>query len=256
VAPRAHVTWFFETFVLERYDPAFRAHRRRGSAMLFNSYYDAVGPSSRPAHERGLITRPARSRRPPTTAAPSTAGLIRRLLETRDDPEIAELIELGLQHEQQHQELLLTDIKHAASRRNPLRPVYTRARRLRAAARTERPELEWVELRWRGAVEIGHDGGLGLRLRQRGAHGTTEMVLEPFAIADRPGDQRRVPARSSRMAGTSEPELWLDDGLALGPRRNASKAPLYWSARPRRGWVEFTLRGEQTARPRSLPPAM
>src|SRR5262245_14667174 len=114
----AHTTWFFETFLLERFkrsyapfDPAFR--------VLFNSYYNAVG-DKHPRPERGLLSRPslATVREYRAYVETAMAGLLRDA-----PPEAAALIELGLQHEQQHQELILTDLKHLFSR-NPGRPVY------------------------------------------------------------------------------------------------------------------------------------
>src|SRR3982750_691011 len=118
----AHVTWFFETFLLERFepgfvpfDPAFR--------VLFNSYYQGVG-AQHPRPLRGLVTRPDLAQVKRYRA--HVDERMQALLATRgDDAELAALVVLGLQHEQQHQELLLTDIKHALSF-NPLAPAYAR----------------------------------------------------------------------------------------------------------------------------------
>src|SRR5512140_3593026 len=144
-----HTTWFFETFILERdvshvpFDIAYR--------VLFNSYYNAIG-DKHPRPKRGLLSRPA----------------LREVLEYRahvDDrieallqrasvlPEVAQLVELGIQHEQQHQELILTDLKHLLSC-NPLRPVYSKSWPLTSLHPT-RPR--WLAVRG-GAHVIGHDG--------------------------------------------------------------------------------------------------
>lgn len=115
----AHSTWFFETFVLSACDPAFEPIDPR-FRVLFNSYYNAVGEQA-PRGERGLMTRPSLSdvRR---YRARTDELMVRLLADAGDDPRVAELVELGLQHEQQHQELILMDIKHLFSR-SPLLPT-------------------------------------------------------------------------------------------------------------------------------------
>ena len=139
----AHVTWFFETFVLERFepgfvpfDPAFR--------VLFNSYYQGVG-AQHPRAQRGLVTRPdlAQVKRYRANVDERIQAV---LAAHADDPEIAALVTLGLQHEQQHQELLLTDIKHALSL-NPLGAAY--------AKRWPMAQVQPQPLRW-----FGYAGGL------------------------------------------------------------------------------------------------
>ncbi len=156
---RAHTTWFFETFLLLPHLPGYRVFDERYS-HLFNSYYEAVGARIARA-SRGLLTRPTADQIGAYRAHVDAAML--SLLE-RSTPQIAALVELGLNHEQQHQELLLTDIKHALAA-NPLHPAYLPA--AAADARRSAPPLRWFEVK-RGIYDIGHAGGR-LRLRQRNA---------------------------------------------------------------------------------------
>src|SRR3954465_3690029 len=148
---RAHVTWFFETFVLADHEPSFKPYQDQ-YWFPFNSYYEGVGPRYARA-ERGFITRPGAH----------DVGLYRADVDARMHDLVATLdggaleklastIELGFHHEQQHQELLLMDIKHVLSR-NPLRPVY-------AGTPTDICEAEplgWVDVEG-GLVEVGHEG--------------------------------------------------------------------------------------------------
>ena len=116
---RAHVTWFFETFVLGEYAAGYRVFDD-AYAYIFNSYYEAVG-ARHPRPERGLLSRPGIDEIARYRAYVDAA--MEPLLRDPDQPGLAELITLGLHHEQQHQELLLMDIKHVLSR-NPLHPAY------------------------------------------------------------------------------------------------------------------------------------
>src|SRR5882672_7847837 len=145
----AHVTWFFETFVLERHERGFKPFHPR-YRVLFNSYYNQVG-EQHPRAQRGLVSRPSLAE-----VRAYRAQIDQRmaaLLAASHDPMIDSLVELGLQHEQQHQELLLTDIKHVLSC-NPLAPVYRASWPLVTVA----PSLmHWVGHEG-GQAEIGHDG--------------------------------------------------------------------------------------------------
>jgi ergothioneine biosynthesis protein EgtB len=178
---RAHTSWFFETFVLERFlagyspvDPQYR--------YLFNSYYEAVGPRhSRP--ERGLLSRPGADEVTEyrSVVDDAMAGLLSGDLA----PEGAGLVELGLHHEQQHQELLLMDIKHVLSV-NPLRPAYHDSEAAGRVDGGERsPELagdpqarSWVEHPG-GVLDVGH-GGSGFAFDNEGPRHPT--LLQPFAL--------------------------------------------------------------------------
>ena len=150
---RGHTTWFFETFLLEptltgydAFDPEFR--------YLFNSYYEAVGPRH-PRPQRGLLSRPTRRRGRPRTARTSTPRWRSSIdrCDAERGPTSPALVELGLHHEQQHQELLLMDIKHVLSC-NPLEPAYVerRSRRCRRAA----DPMQLVDVAG-GLVEVGHE---------------------------------------------------------------------------------------------------
>ena len=150
----AHTSWFFETFLLEAAlpgyrlcDPAFR--------ILFNSYYNAVG-DKHPRPQRGLISRPSRHDIVAYRAHVDEA--MQRLLARHDDgnTELADLIELGLQHEQQHQELILTDVLHMLSC-NPLQPAYLPLTGGDGRAASDAAAPAWIEFDG-GLAEIGHDG--------------------------------------------------------------------------------------------------
>jgi ergothioneine biosynthesis protein EgtB len=212
---RAHTTWFFETFVLQpRGIPPF--DDRFG--YLFNSYYEAVGPRhARP--RRGMLSRPT------TDEVTAWRRLVDRrmveLLETLDDAGLAELqpvMELGLAHEEQHQELLLTDILHALSE-SPLLPAYQAS----AAPIPDRPE---VPLRWMehdgGLVEIGAEGEGFAFDNETPRH---RVWLNPFALSNRLVTVGEMKAFIDTK-GYETPSLWLSEGLDF-VRRNQICAPQY-----------------------------
>jgi len=225
----AHTTWFFETFVLGPHQPGF-APWRAAWGPLFNSYYVSVGPRH-PRPERGLLTRP--------TVAEVYAyrarvdGQVRAFLDAPAGrrPEVAALVELGLQHEQQHQELILTDLHHAFSR-NPLAPTYLD----RAPPPSVATPLAWLA-RPGGLVTVGHRGG-GFAFDNEGpAH---RVHLEPWALASRPVSCGEY-AGFMAEGGYRRAELWLSDGLAAA-QAGGWEAPLYWERRDG-GWWRFTLHG-------------
>ncbi len=229
----AHTSWFFETFLLVPGLPGHQVfHPRYG--YLFNSYYQAVGERHR-RPERGLLTRPTVDevwayRRH------VDAGM-RRLLDAGTAP--AGVVELGLHHEQQHQELLLTDIKHLFSR-NPLWPAYHDVAVPRGG---EVAPLGWVEYAG-GTREIGHAGG-GFHFDNEGPRHAE--VVPAFALGDRLitcGEYLGF----LRDGGYRRAELWLSDGWDV-VQRDGLCAPLYWEEREGEFW-EFTLSG-----PRPVDPA-
>jgi len=227
----AHTTWFFETFLLAPHAPGYRPFRD-GWSVLFNSYYVAAGPRH-PRPERGLLTRPTVREVLAYRAAvdAALAGLLETHMAGR--PELAALFELGLHHEQQHQELILTDLHHAFSR-NPLAPAYLR--------RPAPPPAASPPLRWRehpgGLARIGH-AGAGFAFDNEGpAH---QVFLEPFAIASRPVTAGEYLA-FIEDGGYERAELWLSDGFAAA-RSAGWAAPLYWTRREG-GFSRFTLHGE------------
>jgi ergothioneine biosynthesis protein EgtB len=233
----AHTTWFFETFILERFDPAYRVFDP-AFHYLFNSYYEAEGPRH-PRPQRGLLSRPScadvAAYRDHVGAA--MIKLIEGLAEERW-VEAAPLIELGLHHEQQHQELILMDIKHVFSM-NPLLPAYQPPRRRSPAA--EAP-LDWVEFTG-GLVRIGHDGEGFAFDNETPLH---RVWLDPFRLASRPVTCGEF-AGFIAAGGYREPEYWLSDGWAT-VQQQGWESPLYWRA-AENGWRIFTLSGEKRLDP-------
>jgi ergothioneine biosynthesis protein EgtB len=233
----AHTAWFFETFLLTPHAPNYRPfHPQFG--YLFNSYYEAVGDRwPRPA--RGLLSRPTAAEVYAYRHAVDERMLA--LVEAADEPALAAMapaIELGLSHEEQHQELLLTDLKHAFGL-NPLRPAYAPAVRERPA---DVVPIEWTRhpagLRW-----IGHAGG-GFAFDNEGPR--HRVFVEAFEIAARPVNSGEFLAFIAD-SGYDRPELWLSDGWAAR-RRGGWAAPLYWH-RDGGEWTAFTLRGQQPLDP-------
>jgi hypothetical protein len=150
---RAHVTWFFETFVLGQYATGYVPFHP-AYAYIFNSYYEAVG-ARHPRPERGLLSRPGISEIAQYRAHVDAA--MSSLLAGPAQPGLSELVTLGLHHEQQHQELLLMDIKHVLSK-NPLHPAYVATES--PGAGIAPPKAGWIEHNG-GEVEIGHSGRVG-----------------------------------------------------------------------------------------------
>jgi ergothioneine biosynthesis protein EgtB len=222
---RAHTTWFFETFVL---GPGHRPYDDR-FAFLFNSYYEAVGPRhARP--ERGLITRPGIAE--VAAYREYVDAAMRQLLERELAPTTAALVELGLHHEQQHQELLVMDIQHVFSC-SPLQPAYGPL-----PWPTPRPARGdgWLEHAG-GIVEIGHSGE-GFGFDNEGPR--HEVLLRPFRIAPSLVTCGEWCAFIDD-GGYHRPELWMSDGWQT-VRSGAWEAPLYWSRDGDR-WLRFGLDG-------------
>jgi len=207
----AHVTWFFETFLVARHDPSYRVFDP-AFHYLFNSYYEAEGPRH-PRPQRGLLSRPSVD---DVAAYRGHVGAaMRRLIETLPD-EALPLVELGLHHEQQHQELILMDIKHVFSA-NPLLPAYQPARR---RAGSPAAPLAWVEFAG-GLDEIGHDGAGFAFDNEMPRH---KVWLDPFRLASRPvscGDWLGF----IDDGGYRRAEFWLSAGWAA-VRQEAWEAPL------------------------------
>jgi ergothioneine biosynthesis protein EgtB len=237
---RAHVTWFFETFVLGAYAPGYEPFDD-AYAYIFNSYYEALG-DRHPRTERGLISRPGideigRYRQ-------SVDRAMHEFLQQPLERGVPELITLGLHHEQQHQELLLMDIKHVLSR-NPLRPAYQAPDQNAPPHAVSPPKAGWIEHAG-GVAEIGHDGtGFGFD-NEFPRHST---YLAPFALADRPvtcGEWMSF----IEDGGYTRPEFWLSDGWSV-VMAQGWQAPLYWYPDPDSpdGWQQFTLSGSRAVDP-------
>ena len=230
----AHTTWFLETFVLRDHVPGYAAHDER-FAYLFNSYYEAEG--RRHARDRrGMITRPSLDEVLGYRAAVDAAVLAAL-------PDLAEeaqgLIALGCQHEQQHQELLLTDILHLMSE-NPLEPALWPPEPKRPIAVP--PPICWVD-RGEGVVEIG-DLGEGFAFDCEGPRHRT--LLGAHAIADRTITNGEWAAFVAD-GGYDEPRWWLADGWAW-LKAEGIAAPLYWE-RQGDGWTGFGLDGRRAIDP-------
>lgn len=227
----AHTTWFFETFVLRDHLPGYRAHDD-SYAFLFNSYYEGEG-ERHPRAKRGMIARPSLDEVRAWRAAVDAAllGAIERLP--------ADLITLGLNHEQQHQELMLMDLT-ATFFENPLRPAVWESQ-------THPPAAMPAPMGWRdgraGLVEIGH-GGSGFAFDNEGPRHT--VWLHPHQLADRPVTNAEWQAFMAD-GGYADPLLWLADGWAWVQAENV-EAPLYW-VRDGDGWQRFALDGLKPVNP-------
>lgn len=231
----AHTSWFFETFVLAAAAPSWPSYDPR-FAVLFNSYYNKAG-ERHPRPARGLLSRPT-VEEVFAYRAHVDRGMERLLSGDLAEltPALAFLIELGLNHEEQHQELLLTDIKHVLAQ-NPLQPVY-RARPASAEAESlaRPPSEDWSTFDG-GLVEIGTDSPAFAFDNERPQH---RRWVGPFELARAPvtcGDYLAF----IEAGGYEDPEHWLSDGwdarLAQG-----WEAPLYWR-RTDFGWEQFSLAG-------------
>jgi ergothioneine biosynthesis protein EgtB len=224
----AHTSWYFETFVLE---PGLRGYRAFHPAfrVLFNSYYQGVG-AMHPRPQRGLLTRPALDDVLQYRAHVERGAL--EWLASGPRPELLPVFELGLHHEQQHQELLLMDIQHAFWC-NPLRPAY---RPYAAGAGAPAEPLAWHASSG-GLGELGHAGGVFGFDNEFPRH---RVYLQPFELASRPVSCSEYLA-FVEDGGYERPELWLSDGWAAR-QRGAWQAPLYWE-RDEGSWLEFGLGG-------------
>jgi ergothioneine biosynthesis protein EgtB len=233
----AHTTWFFETFILVRFDPAYRVFDP-AFHYLFNSYYEAEGPRH-PRPQRGLLSRPSCA----DVAAyrEHVEAAMVKLIDGAPEEvwaELAPLIELGLHHEQQHQELILMDIKHVFSI-NPLLPAYQPPRRRSSGVATE---AEWLRFAG-GLVKIGHESEGFAFDNETPRH---RVWLEPFRLASRPVTCGEF-AEFIAAGGYGEPEFWLSEGWAM-VQQQGWEAPAYWRATDS-GWRIFTLSGEKRLDP-------
>ncbi len=229
----AHTTWFFETFVLEHALEAYRPFHPQ-YRVLFNSYYNAVG-DQHPRPRRGLLTRPSLDEVHAYRAHVDEhmRGALERLPEA-----LAPIVELGLNHEQQHQELILTDVKHLFSF-NPLGPAY--------ADCPQAPGARPGPLLWHaypeGLYRIGADIERFAFDNERPRHG---VFIEGFELADRPVTNGEYLAFMAD-GGYERPELWLSDGWDA-VRARGWRAPLYWDG-DGEAWRTLTLGGRRPVRP-------
>jgi ergothioneine biosynthesis protein EgtB len=233
----AHTSWFFETFLLEPFSTAYCCFHP-DYRYLFNSYYEQVG-EMHPRAQRGLLSRP------------TVAEVYRyrewideqmlELLETTDEQqdELGRRVGIGLQHEQQHQELLLTDLQYNLSI-NPLRPAYRTDLPL-PPERSAEP-AGWVAFPG-GISELGHTGEGFAWDNEQPRH---RVLLQPFRLATRAVTAGEY-LEFMDDGGYSRPELWLSDGWTC-LREAGWQAPLYWEQREE-GWWRFSLAGMQRLNP-------
>jgi ergothioneine biosynthesis protein EgtB len=229
----AHVTWFLETFILRDHVAGYRAFDD-SFAYLFNSYYEAEGARhSRAA--RGLITRPSLAQILDYRAHVEAAIDAR----WNNLPEAAlQLIELGIHHEQQHQELLLTDILHLFAQ-NPTFPVYWPEPMMREASASAVQPVGWLEGP-SGIQSIGR-GGQGFAFDCEGPR--HELLLQRFALADRTVTNGEW-IEFMTDGGYSEPRHWLSDGWTW-VQAERTAAPLYWQQGRDGQWLAFGLDGRR-----------
>ena len=228
----AHTTWFFETFILKKFVPGYRAEIPE-YAYLFNSYYNAAGDMHR-RDLRGLISRPTVSEA--QRYRESIDSHMDDLLSNADEKlldEIEPLLVLGVHHEQQHQELLITDIKHVFAQ-NPLYPVF-RQRNGDVAAKKITP-IRFIDSE-ETVTAIGHDGN-GFAYDNEGPR--HQALVHAFSLATRPVTNGEFIAFIEDN-GYRRPEFWLSLGwMTVNEQR--WNAPLYWTKRDG-AWWNFTLSG-------------
>ena len=228
----AHTTWFFETFVLSEFVKDYTVYHPQFS-YLFNSYYNAVG-SRHARPQRGLLSRPSLGEviAYRQTVDEQMMAFLQELPKAHRD-KIAQVVELGLQHEQQHQELLLTDIKHVLWC-NPLRPAYDE-RRLEYA---ELPgQMNWTDVE-AGMRRIGYAGDAFCFDNELPEH---KIWLHRFQIADRLVTNQEY-LQFVDAGGYKDPQFWLSDGWDL-INKEQWQSPLYWEKVDGQ-WQEFTLAGQ------------
>jgi ergothioneine biosynthesis protein EgtB len=233
----AHTTWFFETFVLRPHVPAYRCFHPQ-FAWLFNSYYNAVGPRW-PRPQRGLLSRPtvAEVYRYRAHVDEHMASLFQSANASILEITAATVV-LGVHHEQQHQELILTDLKHAWAQ-NPLHPVYREA----TPRRGEPPPLRWLSFS-EGLAWVGHESHEFAFDNELPRH---RVFLPAFQLANRLVTNGEY-VQFLDEGGYSRPEFWLSDGWAAVQERQWT-APLYWEKQGGT-WSLLTLAG-----PKPLDPA-
>ncbi len=235
---QAHTTWFFETFVLRPFLPDYRPFREE-FLHLFNSYYNSLGDPPDKA-SRSFLSRPTLEE--VLAFRRHVDESVETLLAATEDEEPQRRLVLGLHHEQQHQELMLTDIKHAFFS-NPLRPVFC-STPLAFERKAARPENVWQDYRG-GLVEIGYSPADATDFCFDNESPRHKVYLESFRISGR-GVTCREYLEFMADEGYSRPEFWLSDGWNAA-RREGWQSPLYWErdAADTAGWRVFTLKGSQ-----------
>ncbi|NHZ87869.1 ergothioneine biosynthesis protein EgtB [Massilia sp. CCM 8733] len=227
----AHTTWFFETFVLERFEEGF-APFHPAFRVLFNSYYNGIG-ERHPRAQRSLLTRPAM--REVRAYRANVDARVARLLAAQPGDDLLHLLALGLQHEQQHQELILTDVKHMLAQ-NAMWPAYMDSALPRAPSAAP---LAWIAFDG-GLADIGHAATGFCFDNELPRH---RQYVAPFALASRLVTNGEYLA-FIEAGGYREPALWLSEGWDRVCELKLAH-PLYWQRDAHGQWHEFTLHGLQ-----------
>lgn len=236
----AHTTWFFERFVLKEYFENYREFHPKYD-FLFNSYYETVGPFQ-PRHQRGVLSRPSiqdvfqyRS-----YIDNYIVDLLSQLEGSQSEKtdKVHSLIEIGMQHEQQHQELILMDVKYNFYV-NPLHPAYKESKS--GSSEKIEPSFHTYD---GGLIEIGHNGE-GFAFDNEGPN--HKVWLEPFKLADQPVTNGEY-LEFIEAGGYQKPYYWLSDGWNT-VKKNDWQAPLYWSKDEDGEWYIFTLGGNKKLDP-------
>lgn len=222
----AHTTWFFEQMILLKYDKNYTVYNKEFS-YLFNSYYNTIGKRIA-RHERGLLTRPSVKE-----VLDYRKYVDKKMLSllSKEFKEVNTLTILGLNHEQQHQELLLTDLKYTFSK-NPLYPVYKNENYVNDTNSDE----GWLEIK-EGIYEIGHNSDIFCFDNELGKH---RVFLEPFKISKNLVTNKEY-LEFVKDNGYKNSKYWLDDGWHWLQENKISK-PLYWE-HINDVWYQYTLSG-------------
>lgn len=234
----AHTSWFFETFLLRRFLPDYRVFHPQYE-LLFNSYYNSVGAQFTRAR-RGMLSRPSRDEILEYRAHVDE-GMAALLNQGSDESH--PLLELGLHHEQQHQELLLTDIKHVLFQ-NPLAPAYRAEPVISPVATRTAEPLRFIPVAG-GIVSIGHEGSSFHFDNEGPRH---KALIDDFALASRPVTNGEV-LQFIEAGAYRDPLLWLSDGWNWVQSEKRS-CPLYWCDRLEGdGYDQFSLHGRHALNP-------
>ena len=231
----AHTTWFFEEMILKKYAKSYQLFNEHFS-LLFNSYYNLIGERIE-RKNRGLLSRPGVEE--VFAYRKYVDHEIRLLLKQTSSQVIRDLVELGIQHEEQHQELLQTDIKYSLYK-NPLNRI-KRAKGIKEEKKSKDSSGSWISIT-EGIFEIGYQGNGFCFDNELGRH---KVFLESFQI------RKELVSNGEFMefietGGYENFNLWLDDGWTW-VKNNSITAPLYWKKKDSK-WVQFSLTGEQTIR--------
>lgn len=237
----AHTTWFFERMILQEYSEGYQAFHPKYN-YLFNSYYNSIG-AYQPRQQRGMLSRPT-VEDIIAYRAYVDGQMVEFLKEERtpeDQRKIEALVEMGLQHEQQHQELILMDVKYNFFT-NPLLPAYQSKSLAPDVPENAVKETSFIQFE-EGLVEIGHTGDGFAFDNESPRHKTW---LHPFKLATRPVTNGEYLA-FIEAGGYEKSEYWLSDGYAT-VQKEGWKAPLYWMKDDAGEWTIFTMNGVEPLR--------